>query len=165
MCSICPHHECAHFWPFSAISYIFGSTCTMFSPPCRVDAWTNGPPMVCSLCTLVFMTRTPRGRTGAPTHEEVCQGEWTICHFGTCGYSSDHPDAMAHGGLWDPSTCWRTLDSDWVPHGILSPVSKPSWRNALGNTFVLAQFGVCQIIHFETRISASTCGQLAGPYL
>ena len=33
MYPICSHHECAHFWPFSAIFHIFGPTCTMFSPP------------------------------------------------------------------------------------------------------------------------------------
>ena len=31
------------------------------APPCMPDAWTNGPYMVCSLCTLIPMSHTPRG--------------------------------------------------------------------------------------------------------
>ena len=32
-CLICPHHECAQFWHFSAIFHISGPVCTIFSPP------------------------------------------------------------------------------------------------------------------------------------
>ena len=73
--------------------------------------------MVCSLCTLVLMTHTPCGRIEAPTHKELCQGECgEFCHFDTCGHISAYHHAMAHGDLWDPSTCGPTLDSRWVPH-------------------------------------------------
>ena len=44
MCSICPDHECAHFWQFSAICYIFGPMRTMFRPHVhagRLDQWTT----------------------------------------------------------------------------------------------------------------------------
>ena len=45
--------------------------------------------MVCSLCIFVFMSHTPRGRTQAPTHKELCQGKCgQPCHSGTCGYNS-----------------------------------------------------------------------------
>ena len=36
--------------------------------------------------------------------------------------------------------CWPTLDSYRVPHQTLSPVSKPSWRNTLRDTFNFSSF-------------------------
>ena len=36
--------------------------------------------------------------------------------------------------------CGPTLDSFWVPHRTLSPVSKPSWRNTLEDTFNFSSF-------------------------
>ena len=48
--------------------------------------------------------------------------------------------------------CWAAMD----PHRIFSSVSKPSWRNTLGDAFVfvMAQFGECQITPFWSPISA-----------
>ena len=63
-----------------------------------------------------------------------------FCHFGTCGCNSAFHHAMAHGELWDPSTCGPLLDSQCIPHRALSPVSKPSWRNTLGDTFSFGSF-------------------------
>ena len=43
MCPICPHHDCVHIRPFSAISHIFGPTCTISAPPVHaggMDQWT-----------------------------------------------------------------------------------------------------------------------------
>ena len=127
-----------HFLPFP----IFLAQRALCSAPrCTPDAWTNGPHLVCSLCTSVPMTHTPRGQTEAPTHKELCQGECgQFCHFGTCGYNCSYHNAMAHEDLWDPSTCWPTLDYHWVPHRTLSPVSKPSWSNTLGDTFNFGSF-------------------------
>ena len=130
-----------HFWPFS----IFLARCALCSapppPPCTLDAWTNGPKMVCCLCILVPVTHMPRGRTEAPTHKELAQGECgRFYHFGTCGLNSGHHHAMAHGDLWEPSTCGPTLDWHWVPHQMFSPVSKPSWSNTLGDTFIFGSF-------------------------
>ena len=146
----CPSQTCApfaptmsvrifgHFLPFS----IFLAGCALGSAsPCTPDAWTNGPHMVCSLRTLVPMTHTPGGRTEAPTHKELCQGDCAkFCHFGTYGYNSTCHHAMAHGDLGDPSTCRPTLDFHLVPHRKLSPVPEPSWRNTLGDTFKFGSF-------------------------
>ena len=68
-----------HFLPFP-IFLARQALCS--APPCTADAWTNGPHMVCSSCTLVHMCHTPSGRTEAPTHKELCQGVvWTILAF------------------------------------------------------------------------------------
>ena len=43
MYPISPHHQCAHFWPFSAILEICCPTCTMLSPPVHTGGraqWT-----------------------------------------------------------------------------------------------------------------------------
>ena len=43
MCLICPNHECAHVWTFTAIFHFFCPPCTMLSPPVhagRMDQWT-----------------------------------------------------------------------------------------------------------------------------
>ena len=127
-----------HFLPFP----IFSARRALCSaPPCTPDAWTNGPHMVCSLCTLVPMIHTPRGRTEAPTHKELSQVECgQFCHFGTCEYNSGYRHAMAHEDVCDPSMCGPTLDFHRVPHRTLSPVSEPSWRNTLGDTFNFGSF-------------------------
>ena len=111
-CSICPHHECAHFWRFPAISYSFGPTLTISSPPVHAGRMHHGQHMVCSLCPSVPMSHTPRGRTEAPTDNELCQGKCgQFHHFGTFGYHSAYHHAMAHGDLWHPSMRGPTLVS------------------------------------------------------
>ena len=114
-----------HFLPFP----IFLARRALCSAPlCTPDAWTNGPYMVCSLCTSVPISHRPRGRTRAPAHKDLCQDECgQFCHLGTCGYYSAYHHAMAHGDLWDPSTCGPTLDFHWVRHQTWKPVSKASW--------------------------------------
>ena len=127
-----------HFLPFS-IFLARHALCS--APPCTPDAWTNEPHMVCSLCTLVPLTHTPRGGTEAHTHKELCYGVCGyFCHFGTCRYNSSFHHGMAHGDHWDQSTYGPTLDSHWISHRTLSPVSKPSWRNTLGDTVDFGSF-------------------------
>ena len=127
-----------HFLPFS-IFLARRALCS--APPCTPDAWTNRPHMVCSSCTLVPMSHTALGRTEAPSHKDLCQGGCgQFCHFGTCECNSGYDHTMAHRDLWEPSTCGPTLDSHWLPQRKLSPVSKPSWRNTLGNIFILGSF-------------------------
>ena len=125
------------------------------APPCMPDAWTNGPHMVCSLCTLVPMTQTPRGETKVLTHKELCQGKrGQFCDFGTCGYISGHHHAMAHGDPWHPSKCGPTFDSHWLPNRTLSSVSKPSWRNTLGDTFNVSLFiGMLNVPFWDPNFS------------
>ena len=48
--------------------------------------------------------------------------------------------SMASGDLWEPSMCGPTMDTHWVPHRILGFVSKPSWRNTLGDIFIFRPF-------------------------
>ena len=124
-----------HFLPFP----IFLARRILWSVPwCTPESWTNGPRMVCSLCTLVPMTHTPRGRTKAPTHKGLCQG------FGTSEYDSGYHHVMAHGDLWEPSTCGPTLD----PIGPDTELSVPSPSHhggiPLGILSILAHFWVCQ---------------------
>ena len=127
-----------HFLPFPIL---LARRALCSAPLCTPDAWTNKPHMVCRLCILVPMTHTPEGPTEAPNHKKPCLGECgQFCHFGTCGYNSGHHHAMAHGDLWDPSMWGPTSDSHWVQQGTLSPVSKPSWRNTLGDTFNFSSF-------------------------
>ena len=142
-----------HFLPFP-IFLARRALCSAL--PCTPDAWTNGPHMVCSLCTLVHMTHTPRGRTEGPNHKELGEGECgRFCHFGTCWYNFAYHPGMAHGDLWDPRTRGPTLDSHWVPHRTLSPVSKPSGSNILGDTFdSRSLFGYAKTPLFGTLISA-----------
>ena len=153
-----------HFLPFP----IFLARRTLCSaPPCTPDACTNGPHVVCSLCTLVSMTYTPPGGTEEPTHKKVCRCECgQFCHFGTCEYNSGYQHAMVHGDLWAPSICGPTLDSHWVPHRRLSPVCRPSWRNTLGILSILAHFWVCQNNPlWDPNFCPPSCGQLAAPHL
>ena len=101
-----------HFLPFPII---LARRALCSAPPCTPDAWTNGPHMVCSLCTLVPMTHTPRGRTEAPTHKDLCQGECgQFCHFGTCGYNFSFPPC--HGP-------WRSLGPKYLWAHIGLPLS------------------------------------------
>ena len=166
MYPICPEHECAHFRSVLTIFHIFGPTCTIFSPPCTPDEWTNGPYMVCFLCMLVATTHMPRGPTNAPIHRELAQSECGhFCHLGACGLNSGHHHALAHGDLSEPSTCGPTLDSHWVPQRMLSPVSKPPWRNTLGDTFIFGSFlGIPNHPFWDPNFS-HPCGLLAAPYL
>ena len=63
-----------------------------------------------------------------------------FCHFGTCGSSSAYQHAMAHEDLWDKSMCGPPLDSSRIRYQTLSPVSEPSWRNTLMDTFNFGSF-------------------------
>ena len=122
--------------------------------------------MVCGLCILVPMTHTPHGWTDAHTHGELAQGEYgPFCHFGTCGPNSGLHHAMAHGDLWEPSTCGAPLDSHWVPHRTLSSISKPPWRYTLGDTFIFGSFLGMPNQPFLDPNFSPPCGQLATPYL
>ena len=122
--------------------------------------------MVCCLCVLVTTAHMPRWWTNAPTHKEPTQGECgQFCHFGTCALSLGHHHAMASGELWEPSVCRPTLSSHRVPHRMLGPVSKPSWRTTLGDIFVFGTFcGMPNHPILDPDFSPS-CGLLATPYL
>ena len=121
--------------------------------------------MVCCLCILVPMAHMSHG-TEAPTHKELAQGECgQFCHFGTCGLNSGHHHAMAHGDLWEPSMYGLTLDSHWVPHRMLSPIWRLSWRNTFGDTLMFGTFlGMPNHPCWEPSFSPP-CGPLAASYL
>ena len=166
MYPICPHHECAHFRLFLPFSIFLARHAPCSAPPCTPDAGTNGLYLACCLCILVSMTHMPRGRTKAPTYRELAQSQCgQFCHFGTCGLSPGHHHALAYGDIEKPSTRGPTLDSHWVPHRTLSPVSKPIWRNALGDIFIFGSFLGMSNHPFWNPNFSPPCGQLAAPYL
>ena len=151
-----------HFLPFCIF---LARRALCMAPLCTPDTWTNGPHMVCSLCTSVPMTHTPRGRTEAPTHKELCQAHCgQFYHFGTCECYSGYHHAMAHRDCGKPSMCAPTLAPHLDPHRTLSPVSKASWRNTLGILSILAHFWVCQNTPFWDPNFSAPCGQLAAAY-
>ena len=122
--------------------------------------------MVCGLCILVPVTHMPHGWTEAHTHGELAQKECgQFCHFGTCGVNSRQHHAVAYGDLWEPGTCGPTLDCHWVSHRGVSPVSKPPWRYALGDTFLFGSFSGMSNRPFSDPNFSRPCGQLAAPYL
>ena len=152
-----------YFWP-SCIILTGRAPCSV--PSCTPDAWTNGPFMVCGLCILVPTAHMPRGRTNVPTHKDPTQdGCGQFCHFGKRGRNSGHHHAMASEDLWQPSMREPTFDSPWVRHGILSSISKPSRRNALGDIFFFGLFwGMPNHPILDPNFSPP-CRLLATPYL
>ena len=129
---------------FSAISCNFNvsdPTCTMFSPPCTLLAWTNAPYIVCCLCIWVPMTHVPHGWTDARTHGVLAQGEYgQFCYFGTCGPKLGEHYAMAYGDLWEPSMCAPPLNSySCSQTPVLSP--KPNAESHLQATMEIYPWG------------------------
>ena len=87
-----------------------------------------------------------------------------MCHFGTYGLNSNQHHAMAYGVLWDPSTCALTLDSNWVPHRMLSLVSEPSGIYNLVDTFIFGSvLGMSNHLFWDPNFSPP-CGQW-GPHI
>ena len=78
------------------------------------------------------------------------QANSMLCPMGICG---------------DQGTCGAQLDSHWVPHRTLSPVSTPPWRYALTDTYIFGSFlGLPNNLFWDPN-SSPPCGQLAAPYL
>ena len=160
MCLICPNHECAHFRPFRAISHIFCPPCTMFSPSCTPDAWTNGPYMTWVIWTLVPMAPTPRGRGGATFVKVLAQSECgRFRHFGICGPHWDCHHAEWHGDLWEPRAWESLLDS--------RRIRSPSRRGdiLLGAPPNFGSFRAAKMTPFWDPNFTPPCGQLVAPLL
>ena len=143
-----------YFWPFS--TFLAGRALCL-APHRRPDAWTDGQNMVCCFCMLVPMAHMPREQTEAPSHRGLAQGECgQFCRFPTRGFNSGHHHAMAHADFWEPSTGRPPLYSHQAPHGIMSPVSKPTWRENLGDTLVFCKIlGSPNQIFIRTPVSTS----------
>ena len=139
-----PSRACASFAPTMSVR-IFGhfeqfSTFSARRAPCSAtsctpDAWTNGPYMTWVIWTLVPMTRTPHGRSGATFVKVLAQSECgQFCHFCICGPDWDRHHADWHGYLCEPSARESLLDSWWIVYGMADPISKPAWRYTVGST-------------------------------
>ena len=109
----------------------------------------------------------PRGETEAPNQKGPAPGECgQVCHFCICRLHPGKYHAMAYRDLWESSTCEPTLDSHWIPHRTLSPASKPSRKNALGDTFILGSLlGMSNHPFWDPNFSPPfACGLLPAPY-
>ena len=87
------------------------------------------------LCILVTMVRTISARSGATFVKVLAQSECgQFCHLGSCGPNCDCHHAMWHGDFPEPSARESLLDSGWIAYGMADPISKPTWRDTIGDT-------------------------------
>ena len=115
---------------------------------------------------LVPMVHTPRGRSGATFVKALAQNECgQFYHFGICGPNWDRHHAEWHGDLWEPRVWESLLDSRWIAHGMVDPISKPAWRYTIGSTPNFGSFRAAKMTPFRDPNFPLPCGHLAAPFL